>query len=354
MISRTSFGVTPKGLPASTYTLSAGPVQLTLTDFGAAVQSLKVVGSDNKQHDIVLGFDKLEDYFDNPACHGATIGPSANRIDKAEVPLHGTLYHLPKNDGPSKQNNLHTDLARGLHKRLWHAAPDDEKNAVVFTLSVPDGEFGLPGARRFTVCYALVSTTTGTELLLSQECVSDQPTFVNMTNHMYFNLSGHNSGTVRNHAVRINAKNYLPLRADCVSQGLRAPVAGGPFDFRSEKLIGADIDADNEQLHIAHGYDHCFCIDGYRSEAAPRVALAATGAKARLEIALTAPGAHFYTGNWLNDRNAKEGAIYRPNDGFAFEPEFYPDCIHHPEWDQPICEPEHPWHSKIVYRITPR
>ncbi|MFC2377040.1 MAG: galactose mutarotase, partial [Lancefieldella sp.] len=103
-----------------------------------------------------------------------------------------------------------------------------------------------------------------------------------------------------------------------------------------------------------HGYDHCFCIDGYTPHGEPRLALLASGTKAELTILLTTPGAHFYTGNWLGDINAKDGAVYGPNDGFAFEPEFYPDFIHHPAWSQSCCDADHPYIESIVYRIRPR
>ena len=98
MISRTLFGTTPDGLPAYTYTLAAGPQEVVLTDFGAAITSISIPDAAGKKSDIVLGFDKLEDYFDNPACYGMTVGPSANRTDKAEVPLAG---HMTKRQIPS-------------------------------------------------------------------------------------------------------------------------------------------------------------------------------------------------------------------------------------------------------------
>ena len=354
MISRTLFETTPEGLPAYTYTLAAGSQEVVLTDFGAAITSISIPDAAGKKSDIVLGFDKLEDYFDNPACYGMTVGPSANRTDKAEVPLAGHIYHLPKNDGPTKQNNLHTDLEHGLHKRLWDTEIDEDANSVVFSLRLDDGTFGLPGNRSLHARYTLKEIPEGAELLLTYSCTSDMPTLVNMTNHTYFNLSGHDCGTVRNHLVQIAADTYLPLREDCVSQGVIAPVAETPFDFRAPKYIGKDIDADNEQIHRAHGYDHCFCIDGYTPQGDPRLALLATGTKAELTILLTTPGAHFYTGNWLGDINAKDGAVYGPNDGFAFEPEFYPDFIHHPAWSQPCCDADHPYIESIVYRIRPR
>ena len=143
-------------------------------------------------------------------------------------------------------------------------------------------------------------------LEVSHQCDTDAETVVNMTNHSYFNLAGHDSGQV------------------------------------------------DEQLRRARGYDHCLCIDGFERGAAPRHALHAEDPTSgrTLDVAITAPGAHLYTGNWLDDAQAKDGASYTPRCGFAFEPEYYPDAVHHPAWDQPVCTPNAPYRERIVYRFS--
>ena len=112
------FGKTDDGTDASVYTLSCGEVTARVTDFGATLLSLCAPDREGRQADVVLGFDRLDGYLDNPACYGATIGPSANRTDQGQVTLGGTTYQMPRNDGPDSRNNLHTDLAHGLHKRV--------------------------------------------------------------------------------------------------------------------------------------------------------------------------------------------------------------------------------------------
>ena len=362
MIKRTPFGTAPDGQPVTVYELAAGSVRVRIMDFGATIVGIDTPDASGNVKDIVLGFGSLEGYFDNPAGYGATIGPSANRTDKGEVPIAGTVYQLAKNDGPTKENNLHTDLAHGLHKRVWKANADEGANQVTFTYQLEDGELGLPGNRTFTASYRLTDAAEAAAadaenapvLTLSYCCDTDVETFVNMTNHVYFNLAGHDSGTVRDQLACVHAEHFLPLREDSVSTGEVRTVAGTPFDFRAAKTIGAQIDEDDEQLKRARGYDHCFCVDGYESDASPRPALTATDpASGRtLSIDITAPGAHLYTGNWLGDENAKDGASYTPNDGFAFEPEFWPDNVHHEDWEHPVCTPEHPWTSTIVYRFS--
>ena len=175
-----------------------------------------------------------------------------------------------------------------------------------------------------------------------------------MTNHSYFNLAGHDSGQVDDQLVRIDANSYLPVREDSVSTGEVLDVTGTPFDFRKMHQLGELITQVDEQLRRARGYDHCLCIDGFERGAAPRHALHAEDPTSgrTLDVAITAPGAHLYTGNWLDDAQAKDGASYTPRCGFAFEPEYYPDAVHHPAWDQPVCTPNAPYRERIVYRFS--
>ncbi len=349
----------PSGEQVHVFTITTPQARVRLMEFGAALLSIEVPDALGRQADVLLGLASLADYRDNPACHGSTIGPIANRTDKAEITLGPVTCHLARNNGPDMRNNLHTSLTSGLHKRLWRGVATEKENAMSLTCPLADGELGLPGNRTFTADVSLVDLPNDTtRLTVSYACKTDVPTFVNMTNHSYFNLAGHNAGSTMDTMLRLEADSFLPIREDSVSTGEIRPVDGTPFDFRKPKAIGRDIDADDEQLHRAHGYDHCFCITGWRPDVRERLALSAfepsTGRS--LEIRITTPGAHLYTGNWLDDAHAKGGGSYGPRSGFAFEPEFYPDCAHHPSWPQPVCTPEQPYSQRIVYQfgVVPR
>lgn len=262
MVDISTFGTTPAGDEVHAYTLTAGEVSVRVMDFGATLLGAKVPDRAGDAADIVLGFGALDGYLNNPACYGCTVGPSANRSDRAEVPLGDTVCQLPKNDGPALANNLHTDLANGLHKRMWRAAVDESGQAVTFTHELEDGVFGLPGNRTFTARYELSAPEgADAQLTVTYGCTTDAQTFVNMTNHTYFNLAGHASGSALAQTVRVNAGHFLPLRADNISMGEVRPVDGTPFDFREAKPLGRDIDAADDQLAGARGYDHCLCVE---------------------------------------------------------------------------------------------
>ena len=151
MITTKPFGLAPDGKAVTVFELTCAGARVRLMDFGATILGIDVPGTTQEVADILLGFDSLEGYFDNPACYGATIGPSANRTDKGQVTIGGTTYQMPQNDGPDKSNNLHSDLEHGLHKCVWAAQVGSETNRVTFTCALRDGELGMPGSRTFTV-----------------------------------------------------------------------------------------------------------------------------------------------------------------------------------------------------------
>ena len=220
MITSELFGTAPCGTPVHRYTLNGPEICVRIMDYGATVLGIDVPDIPGNVRDVVLGFDKLEDYFDNPACFGATIGPVANRTAGATITIAGTDWHMPANEGA---NNLHSDLEHGLHKRVWDVELDETHNAVRMTTSLEDGELGLPGNRTFTAVFTV--TRTGV-FRIEYGCESDRATYVSMTNHTYFNLAGHNAGMDCEHFFVANAAHYLPINDQNIPTGEIAPVEG--------------------------------------------------------------------------------------------------------------------------------
>lgn len=355
MIETRVFGTVPGAGEAHVFELSAGSARVRVSDLGAAVLGIDVPDRDGTLADVVLGYGGIEGYLGpNASFLGGTMGPVANRTDRAEATIAGTVYHLEKNDGPGLANNNHTSLAHGLYRRLWDARVDEGAGAVRMTCCLADGELGLPGNRVFSAVYTLETDGGDHVLTVDYACETDAPTYVSMTNHTYMNLAGHAAGSVLGEVVAVDADSYLPLREDSVSLGKVRSVDGTPFDFREPRALGECIGADDEQLRIGRGYDHCLVVRGWEPGGAPRHALRAVDpASGRtLDVLLTTPGAHLYTGNWLDETGAKDNASYGPQAGLAFEPEFYPDSVHHPEWPQAIWEPGRPYRATIVYRFS--
>lgn len=350
MITSEHIGAAPDGAPIHRYTITGPDITVRIMDFGATVLGIDVPDIQGTVRDVVLGYDKLEDYFDNPACYGSTIGPVANRIAGATLTIDGQDWHMNANE---HGNCLHTDLSHGLHKRVWSAEVDEATNTVHMEAALADGELGLPGNRTFTADFTV--TPTG-RFRITYGCESDRRTYVSMTNHTYMNLAGHNAGEDCEHFIRAHAHAYLPTDAANIPTGEIADVEGTVFDFRELKPVALDMDGNDPQIIKCNGYDHCFCIDDYQYGRNLRQAMHVeemwTGRE--LDYSTTAPGVQLYTAGWLNDTHVKDDATYTRASGFALEAEMYPDTPHHTRFPQGFVGPGHPYSNTIEYHFYHR
>jgi aldose 1-epimerase len=343
-VSKEKFGTTKDGREAYLYTIENGNgMQAKVTDFGAILVDLLVPDKNGKTDDVVLGFDSLEGYFNNGSFFGTVIGPSANRVGGASFEIDGKTYKLDVNDGP---NNLHTDKERGFHKQLWDAKIGD--NSVIFSLESKDGELGFPGNKKVSVTYSL---SDDNELKLAYHGTSDANTLLNLTNHTYFNLSGHDAGKIEDHILALHAANYTPVVAGAIPTGEIAPVAGTPLDFTKPKAIGQDINADFEQLKLVQGYDHNFVIDGADGSLKEIAEVKDPKSGRIMKVFTTLPGVQFYAGNCIGEEKGKGGVLYQPRKGFCLETQYYPDNIHHPNFPQAVFGPGRDYDSVTVYQF---
>lgn len=343
-VRKEKFGTTACGKDIYMYTLSNSKgMQAKIINYGAILVSLLVPDANGHTEDVVLGFDRLEDYYGNGSFFGATIGPSANRIAGASFALGGRQYKIDDNDGG---NNLHSHMEQGYHKRVWTAL--EGTDSVTLTVEGKDGDMGFPGNKTASITYSL---SEDNELKLSYHAVSDADTIINLTNHTYFNLSGHQAGIIEDHLLQINASHFTPVVAGAIPTGEIAPVAGTPLDFTQMKPIGRDINADCEQLKLVKGYDHNFVIDG--ADGTLREIVAAEDPKSgrKMKVFTDLPGVQFYAGNCIGEETGKGGAVYGPRSGFCLETQYYPDNIHHPNFPQAVFGPGREYDAVTVYQF---
>ena len=307
------FGSTRAGEEVTAFTVTnAAGASAVLLDYGATVQSLFVPNRDGGLTDVVLGYDSVEEYEAGSAFIGATIGRVGNRIGGARFSLGGKEYALTKNDG---ENTLHGG-ARGFDRHIWKAEIAGE-NSVRFSRLSPDGEEHFPGNLAVSVCYTLENDCT---LQIAYEAVSDADTLVNLTNHSYFDLSG--CGRAMEQTLRLNAERFLELGAGTLPTGRQLSVEGTPFDFRTPKAVGRDIDLDDAQLRAGGGYDHNFCLSGAH---AATLESAVTGI--RMDTWTDLPGVQLYSANFLGEQPGKRGSRMHDRGAVCLETQLYPNAM---------------------------
>ncbi len=332
-MTKTFFGKLNSGEEIYKFTLSNENVSLSVIEYGASIQSLTFRGKE-----MVLGYDKLDDYVKYTDCFGAIVGRYANRIENGTFSLSGKNYNLYKNDG---NNTLHGGKI-GYHRVKWTGREEDGK--IVMEYLSKDGEEGFPGNLSVSVVYKLYNDGIGIEYIAK----SDKDTVVNLSNHSYFNLSD-GKDTIERHYLTLDADKFTPVKEGLIPTGELRLVDGTPFDFRKTKLIGRDINSDDEQLKIAGGYDHNFVINGKGFRRFAEVYSDITGIS--MYCYTDMPGVQVYSGNFLNDRTIKGGKDIHRRYGLCLETQYFPNSVNIPSFPSTILKAGETYKSRTEYRF---
>lgn len=344
-----SFGKAADGRPVELYTLrNPNGLRARIATYGATLVSLEVPDRRGVPADIVLGFDSLEPYLAEHPYFGSVIGRYANRIRGGRFTLNGAVHELPCNDGT---NHLHGGPL-GFHKVIWNAygAALPEGPQLTLTYRSVSGEQGYPGNLNVEVRYTLTELN---ELTLDYTAATDAPTIVNLTHHAYFNLAG--AGTILNHELRLLADSFLPVDSTLIPLGHVRSVEGTPFDFRTPMAIGARINAPDEQLTTARGYDHNWVLTKNAAECAPAGDVHEPISGRTMTVHTTQPGVQIYSGNFLDGRLPGKGRVAYPRHaGFCFETQHFPDSPNHASFPTTVLEPGSTLRERTLYRFGVR
>ncbi len=329
---------------AYTLTNTQGALAEILT-YGGAIRRILVPDRSGQLGDVTLGYDDLEGYVNGSGHLGVLVGRHANRIENAEFELNGTVYKLAQNDG---KNHLHGGW-KGFGSKIWTADTDhqDGQERLKLQYISEDGEENYPGRLEVTVFYSFDDSGI---LKIDYEAVSDRDTVVNLTNHAYFNLSGHDFGDITRHTLQLFAERYTPIDEESIPTGEVRPVQGTPLDFTTPTFIGANINSSHEQIQKGGGFDHNWILDSGR--AFDKAAAVFDPESGRImDVYTTKPGIQFYSGNSLKGQTGKDGASYPPRAGFCLETQYFPNALRHSHFPSPILRADEKYQHVTEYRF---
>jgi aldose 1-epimerase len=346
------FGCAPDGTPARLFSLgNASGFRAEISDFGATLVRLFAPDRHGRFGDVVLGFDRADDYARHPFFLGGTIGRYGNRIAGGRFTLDGTVHQLSLNNGPAEARcHLHGGLL-GFHHRPWatELREDADGSMVRLTLRSPDGEEGYPGNLDVTVACSVPAGRN--ELRIDYEATTDRATPFNPTNHAYWNLRGEMPGDVLDHVLKIEASDFTPVDAALIPRGRHTPVTGTPFDFRLPHTMGERLAAPDEQLCLAGGYDHNYVLDAGGGALASAATVLEPDSGRVMEVLTTEPGLQLYSGNFLDGSwPGKGGRIHGKHAGLCLETQHFPDSPNQPAFPSAILRPGQVFRSTTIYR----
>lgn len=350
-ILKKQFGRIKGGKVAHLYTLkNKNGMQIDVTDFGANIVRILVPDKKGIFQDVVLGYDNPAQYEVNSPGYGSFIGRHANRIGSAKFELNDKTFTLEKNDG---NNNLHSG-SKSYNKYMYDVEiyEEDDETQIEFSRFSEDMEQGFPGNLEVSVSYTL---TNDNELVIEYYAMSDKDTIINFTNHSYFNLAGHNSGTILNHKIMIDADKFTPTDDELIPTGELRDVEGTPMDFRVSKSIGSDIEKDYVPLKQAGGYDHNYVLKTTREEANKVAELYEEHSGRLMEVFTDMPGLQLYTGNFIDGKEqGKDKYIYSKRDGVCFETQYFPNSCNISEFPSCILKADKEFDSVTIYKFSIR
>ncbi|MGI5846801.1 MAG: aldose epimerase family protein [Candidatus Cryptobacteroides sp.] len=326
-------------------------MEVCITNFGGRIVSVIVPDRNGAFQDVVLGFDKVSDYFpENHATDfGAVIGRYANRINQGRFTLDGTEYQLA-------QNNFGHCLHGGPKGWQYHVftVVESDSEHVKLELTSTDGDENFPGTVKANVTYTLMEDNS---LDIRYEAITDAPTIINMTNHSYFNLSGDPANhSITEDELYVNAATFTPVDSTFMTTGEILPVSGTPMDFTQPKQIGRDINRrDFDQIAFGNGYDHNFVLDTQRDDSVVALECYSPASGIVLKVYTDEPGIQVYSGNFLDGTTVgKKGVTYQQRSAICFEAQKYPDTPNKPDWPSAVLRPGETYSSHCVFAFATR
>ena len=348
-IEKKPFGQTANGDEVDQFILSTKKgMEISIITYGGIITSWTAADKNGDYRDIVLGYNTLAEYEAETPYFGALIGRYGNRIAKGKFSIDGEAYTLAVNNG---ENHLHGGL-KGFDKVVWDAKTivNDSTASLELSYLSKDMEEGYPGNLQTKVTYTL---NNNDELRVKYEAKTDKPTIVNLTQHSYFNLTADFNQPISDHELVINADSFLPVDSSLIPTGEFRNVAETPFDFRSPKSIGKQINAENIQIKNGLGYDHCWVLND-QEKGVRFVASAYESVSGRLlEIFSDEPGIQFYSGNFLDGTlPSKSKGTYQHRTGFCLETQHYPDTPNQKNFPSVRLNPGESYQSHTVFRFS--
>lgn len=350
------------------YTLNRNDFTINILNLGATIQSICRTDKNNKLVNVVLGYNFFEKYIDNGAYAGAVVGRTSGRIEEGKYIIDYIEYRLPKNNG---DNNLHGGID-GLSFKVFDVK--EIKNGIELVYNSSHLEENYPGNVEFAIRYTIENDDV---FNIEYFANSDRNTYINLTNHTYFNLSGNLRKNGLENKLKINSKYFVELNENLIPTGEFLTTKDTCFDMNEYLLLEEGIEKGHSQFNITKGYDHAFVLDrncdinkltekkekyknGYEDV---DISMYSEYSGIKLDISTDNNVVVVYSGNYLQDVPKFDSSYideYMGDEkgnnhkylGIALETQDFQNAINNPNIKVEITNPSNPYYSKTKYRFS--
>jgi len=308
------------------YVLINAVTELSILDFGAAIFKLSY-----KNRTITVAPESIESFISAPLSYGKTLGRHAGRIEASPFYIDGKTY-TPTPPYLGKYQ-LHGGINGFNHQMFSYENSHENDDFLSLTLSYnsPHLEGGYPGNIHLKVTYYLYKDA---RIRIEYDAISDEDTYLNITNHIYFNLTGTPS-QVLDHTLMIPSNLYIDRTEDFEFISLKNPL--GYYDFNHPRKIQLLDD-------MFRGYDDAYFLNDQD------VLLISPDQKLRLEARSSYPVMVLYTHNLPSKllKNYPNGGLHA---GVALEFQYAPNGIHNTLVKLPLLKKDERYHAFIEFEI---
>jgi len=328
------FGLTPENQEVFCYTLANKQgMEVSIINYGATITSVKIPNPSGSKTDVVLGFDKLENYiksFGLPSAPylGAVVGRYAGRINKASFILNGEKIQLTQNHNA---HQIHGGES-GFSQKVWTVKhiPSNENQSITLEYLSCHKEENFPGELTVNITYTL---TEQNELMVDFSAKSTEDTIVNLTQHSYFNLNGHQED-INHQKVTINADTILETTDELIPTGKFITLKNHTYDFSEPKESPVII-------------DNTFVLNNHNA-----ATLYGEKSKIKMTVITNQPAVHVYVGgNCFGQIKGKENADYHSTSGICFEAQNFPDAPNHSHFPSAILKKDECYTHQTIFKF---
>lgn len=334
-IEKKYFGKLKTGEEVYSYILKNKELEVEVLDYGGIIRRILTKDREGKAENIVLNFKTLEEYENNSGYHlGGIVGRNAGRIKDGKLKIKNEIYQLQLNN---EGNNLH-GYPDYFVTKLWKESRiiQEDQLKLILSRKSPHMESNFPGNIDFRVIYTLKEN----KLIIEYIGIPDRETYMNLTNHTYFNLSGDVKEDIGNQKIQLFCDKYIQVDESTLPKNI-SNVDFSVFDLRKETVLNEILKSDNEQIKIVNnGLDHPF-IFSKKMKIDGKISHEKSGRT--MEVKTNQPVVVVYTGNYLDE-------IFEKNHlGVCLEMQDYPDVLQFLSGNAKLYSEKNKYYNKSEY-----